>query len=59
MVKIIYSIIKIVLAIFLFIPLFIALGILGSNDINTKGQFNQIVSDIKSLLNWLVPGADF
>lgn len=49
-INLIYGLIKLVLGIFLILPLIILTGIF--DWLNTKGQFNGIVDDLKSLLKW-------
>ncbi len=50
LINLLYGLIKLVLGIFLILPLIILTGIF--DWLNTKGQFNGIVDDLKSLLKW-------
>lgn len=54
MIELIYVLIKIIMALFLGIPLAILIGVVDL--INTKGQFNEILKDLKAFMNWMIPG---
>jgi hypothetical protein len=54
-INLIYIIVKIFLAISFLIPLFLLLWIFDTLN-NKNGQYNQIVKDLKAIINWLTPG---
>ncbi len=42
--------IKLFLALFLFVPIFMLIGLI--DFLNTKGQLNDIETDLKKILHW-------
>lgn len=50
----VYLLVRLALGFFVFIPLFFLIWLFDS--LNSKGQYKDIVNDLKSFLNWLWPG---
>ena len=52
--KLVYFLFKLFLCFFLFLPVFFLMGVL--DILNKNNQFDEIISDLKSFLSWLMPG---
>lgn len=56
-IQLVYFLIKFLLAAVFFIPTLVIYFII--DFLNKDGNFDEVINDIKSFLNWLLPGSGF